>query len=147
MLPGVYTFSSGTHECGVFCQKLNHFTFNKTHMTTQSKTRFADALALSETLTMDTDKLQAMIDLVIPENDRKTLWKNVELKDGVAKATVTPLHVMIFGYCQTTFNTELERDAAYLLYIKQIIEFDTEELQVFFKWYTEIPTEGFIIRG
>ena len=116
-------------------------------MTTQSKTRFADALALSETLTMDTNKLRAMIDLVIPEHDRIILWKNVELQGGVTKATVTPLHVMIFGYCQTSFHTELEKDAAYLLYIKQIIEFDTEELLIFFKWYTEIPTEGFIIRG
>jgi len=116
-------------------------------MTTQSKTRFADALALSETLTMDTNKLQAMIDLVIPEDNRKTLWKNIKQEGEVTKATVTPLHVMIFGYCQTSFHTELDRDAAYLLYIRQIIEFDTEELRVFFKWYTEIPTEGFIIRG
>lgn len=116
-------------------------------MTTQSKTRFADALALSETRTMDTDKLSAVIDLVIPEDRRKILWKDIKQEEDATNGTITLLHLIIFAYSQTGFHTELERDAAYLLCLKQIIGFDAEELLVFFKWYTQIPTEGLIIRG
>lgn len=147
MIPGDFDFSSEIHDCGVCCPKLNYFTFNQNHMTTQSKTRFADALALSKTLTMDNEKLCSMIDLVIPVDDRKALWKNVEQENGVIKATVTSLNVMILGHCQISFHTEPERDAAYLLCITQNMEFDHEDLQLLFQWYTSIPTDIFIITG
>lgn len=113
-------------------------------MTTQSETRFADALALSETLTMDTDKLSAVLDLVIPEGRRKILWKDINQEEDVTNATLTPLHLIIFAYSQTGFNTDLERDAAYLLCVKQIIGSSDEELSIYFRWYIQIPKERFM---
>lgn len=113
-------------------------------MTTQSKTRFADALELSEALTLDTDKLSAVIDLVIPEDRRKILWKDIKQEEDTTNATITPLHLIIFAYSQTGLHTELERDAAYLLCIKQIIGSSDDELSIYFKWYIQIPKERFM---
>lgn len=113
-------------------------------MSTQSKTRFADALALSETCTMDTDKLSAVIDLVIPEDRRKTLWKDIIQEEDATSGTITLLHLIIFAYSQTGFHTELERDAAYLLCLKQIIGFSDDELSNYFRWYIQIPKDGFL---
>jgi len=113
-------------------------------MTTQSKTRFADALAFSETRTMDTDKLSAVIDLVIPEDRRKILWKDIKQDEDATNARITPLHLIIFAYSQTGFHTELERDAAYLLCLKQIIGSSDDELSTYFKWYIQIPKQIFM---
>jgi hypothetical protein len=113
-------------------------------MTTQSKSRFADALALSETCTMDTDKLSAVIDLVIPEDRRKILWKDIKQEEDATNGTITLLHLIIFAYSQTGFHTELERDAAYLICLKQIIGSSDDELSIYFGWYIQIPKKGFM---
>ena len=55
-------------------------------MTTQTETRFTDALALSQSRIMDTTKLSALINLSITEGDRELLWKNIK-EGGEIKRT------------------------------------------------------------
>ena len=43
-------------------------------MTTQTETGFTDALALSQSRIMDTRKLSALINLIIPEDYRELLF-------------------------------------------------------------------------
>jgi len=123
------------------------FHLKPNHMTTQSKIRFERALALIQKLTMDTDKLSGMIDLIISEPDRKVLWRDIKEEGDVTNARLTPLHVIIFGCCQMGFHTELEQDAAYLLCMKQIIGARDEDLSIYFRWYTGIPKDRFALPG
>ena len=116
-------------------------------MTIQTKTRFANALALSKSLTVETTKLKTVVDLVIPEESRSTLWKNIKQESDGNNATLTPLHLIIIAFCKSDFHTEFKRDAAYLLCLKQIIGFNENELSILFKWYTMIPKDKFIITG
>ena len=116
-------------------------------MTIQSEIRFAKALALSETLKMDTTKLNTVVDSIIPEESRSTLWKNIKQESDGTNAKLTMLHLIIFAYCQTGFHTEIKRDAAYVLCIKQIVGSNDDELNILFKWYTMINKDKFVISG
>jgi len=82
-------------------------------MTSQTETRFTNAFVLAQSLIMDTEKLGAVLDAVIPEERCKILWKDIRHEKKITNATLTPLHLIIFAYSQTGFNTELKRDAAY----------------------------------
>lgn len=116
-------------------------------MTTQTETRFTNAFALAQSLTMETEKLSAVLDVVIPEERRKILWKEIRQEEEVTNATLTPLHLIIFAYSQTGFHTELERDAAYLLCVKKIIGSSDDDLRIYFRWYVQIPRERFMVSG
>lgn len=115
-------------------------------MTTPLKTRFKKALTLSNTEEIDLSRLSAMINLVIPEGDRTTLWKDFKTTDFSTSATITALNLLVFAYCKGTFLTELERDVAYILCLKQLIELNNKELEIYFEWYTRIPTDEIVIK-
>lgn len=116
-------------------------------MTTETEIRFSNALKLSESRTLDTTKLSAFIDLVIPEDERDLLWKNMKEEGDQTKANMTMLNVIIFGYCHLGFHTELERDTTYIMCIKQLTSLNLHQLRVFFRWYTLIPTKKPSILG
>ena len=116
-------------------------------MKIQSEIKFTNALALSETFKMDTTKLSAVLDLIIPEESRTALWKNIKHERDVTTGTIFLLHLIIIAYCRIGFHTEIEIDAAYLICIKQIIGSSNDELSILFKWYTVIPNDKFLIAG
>ena len=116
-------------------------------MKIQLEIRFTNALALSETFTMDTAKLSAVLDLIIPGESHTALWKNIKHERDVTTGTITLLHLIIIAYCRTGFHKEIERDAAYLLCLKQIIGSNNDELSILFKWYILITKDKFMITG
>ena len=109
-------------------------------MTTETEIRFSNALKLSQSRTLDTTKISAFIDLVIPEDERDL--EKQERRRRSNKGQHDSANVIIFGYCHLGFHTELERDTKYIMCLKQLTSINLHQLRVFFRWYTLIPTKN-----
>lgn len=101
--------------------------------------RFNETNAIAGSMPVNLEKLSSMLELVVAKEDRRVLWNKVSFKNGDIIVTLTPLLILVIAYCRSDYTCEIERDAAYLKCLNNIVPLSNDEARFAFQGYAQVP--------